>query len=366
MTLNDAAQKFNNFQRPVAYFHVNGSLLPGEQLIYTSIQVNMSTGMEASDCTLEVVGQYSRFEDGKLQMDTSLDKLVLGAKLEVFLGYGESKNAQSVFVGYISSQEIDIQGDRVAVIVTAMDCKQFMMSSYRSLQKKGITKYSEAVNDVLKNYTALYKSKQVEVSAEVLAPIEQHNQSDYDFVVSLAKRLNYLFYVVQDTVYFVSYKKFTDSLLTVEPGENLRRFRREVTLANQVKSVTVRNHNTEDASKPFEAKATAVTGVGGGKKAGADATKLITATMEKVVADGSVRSEAESKARAQALLDQMSMGFLTGTIELSGIPILFPGHMITLKGFNEDLNRDYFITKVVHHLDRDGFDTIVHIAGNKM
>lgn len=98
----------------------------------------------------------------------------------------------------------------------------------------------------------------------------------------------------------------------------------------------------------------------------ADATKLITATMEKVVADGSVRSEAESKARAQALLDQMSMGFLTGTIELSGIPILFPGHMITLKGFNKDLNRDYFITKVVHHLDRDGFDTTVHIAGNKM
>ena len=47
-------------------------------------------------------------------------------------------------------------------------------------------------------------------------------------------------------------------------SRNLYRLRREVTLSNQVKSVTVRSHNVEDADKPFESKAVSVTGVGGG------------------------------------------------------------------------------------------------------
>ena len=366
MTLSDAEKKYNGFERPVAYFKINDAELSGTSLIYHDIQVTLSTGMEASDCTVEVVGQYSRFEDGELKLDAALSKIVLGAKLEVFLGYGASDNAESVFVGYISSIEMDLEGETTTMVVTAMDCKQFMMNSFRSLRKKDIKKYSEAVTDVLKNYSSVYTGTEVEASPEILAPIEQHNQSDYDFVVSLAKRLNYLFYVVAGKVYFVSYKKFTDSVLTVEPGANLYRLRREVTLAGQVKSVTVRNHNVEDAEKPFESKATTVTAVGGGSKAGAETTKLINDTMEKVVVDNAVRSEAEAKSRAEALMNELSMGFLTGTMEIAGLPPVVPGHMVTLGKINDDFNRDYFITKVVHHMDKEGFETTIHFAGNKV
>ena len=366
MTLSDAEKKYNGFERPVAYFKINDAKLSGESLIYHDIQVTLSAGMEASDCTLEVVGQYSRFEDGELKMDAALSKLVLGAKLEVFLGYGEADSAESVFVGYISSIETSLEGENTSMVVTAMDCKQFMMNSFRSLRKKDIKKYSEAVTDVLKNYSALYTGTEVEASDQVLSPIEQYNQSDYDFVVSLAKRLNYLFYVVAGKVYFVSYKKFTNSVLTVEPGYNLRRLRREVTLSNQVKSVTVRNHNVEDAAKPFESKAVAVTAVGGGKTAGADSSKVINQNMEKVVVDNTVRSEAEAKARAQALLNELSMGFLTGSMEIAGLPIVIPGRMVTLAKINEEFNRDYFITKVVHHMDTEGYETTIHFAGNKV
>ena len=366
MTLSDAEKKYNGFERPVAYFKVNDAKLSGESLIYHDIQVTLSAGMEASDCTLEVVGQYSRFEDGELKMDAALSKLVLGAKLEVFLGYGEADSAESVFVGYISSIETSLEGENTSMVVTAMDCKQFMMNSFRSLRKKDIKKYSEAVTDVLKNYSALYTGTEVEASDQVLSPIEQHSQSDYDFVVSLAKRLNYLFYVVAGKVYFVSYKKFTDSVLTVEPGRNLRRLRREVTLSNQVKSVTVRNHNVEDADKPFESKVVTVTAVGGGKTAGADSSKVINQKMEKVVVDNTVRSEAEAKARAQALMNELSMGFLTGTMEIAGVPVVIPGRMVTLAKVNDEFNRDYFITKVVHHMDTEGYETTIHFAGNKV
>ena len=366
MNLKEAQQKYNGFERPVAWFKVNDAKLSGESLIYKDVRVTLTAGMEASDCVVEIVDRYARFEDGALKLDAALSKLALGAKLEAFLGYGEAKDAESVFVGYISAVETDIEGDRVTTLVTAMDCKQFMMGSYRSLRKKDIKKYSEAVSDVLKSYSSLYSGTVVEATGEVKAPIEQHNQSDYDFVVSLAKKLNYLFYVSAGKVHFVSYKKYTDSVLTVSPGPNLRRLRREVTLSNQVKSVTVRSHNPEDADKPFESKAASVTAVGGGSKSGAESSKLISNEVAKVVVDNTVQSEAEAKARAEALMNEAAMGFLTGEMELPGLPPVVPGHMVTVEKVDKSFNRDYFITRVVHHMDTDGFETTVQFAGSKV
>ena len=119
MTLNEAAQKNNGFERPVAYFKLNDAPLSGESLIYHDVRVTLTAGMEASDCTAEIVGQYSRFEDGELVLDAALESIVLGAKLEVFLGYGDSKNAESVFVGYVSSTELVVEGEKTSLIVTA-------------------------------------------------------------------------------------------------------------------------------------------------------------------------------------------------------------------------------------------------------
>lgn len=366
MNLRDAEKKYNGFERPVAWLKVNDAKLSDKNLIYQDIRVTLTAGMEASDCVVEIVDRYARFENGGLKLDGALSKLALGAKLEAFLGYGDGKNAESVFVGYISAVETDIQGDRVSVLVTAMDCKQFMMGSYRSLRKKDIKKYSEAVSDVLKSYSAMYSGTVVEATGEVKAPIEQHNQSDYDFVVGLAKKLNYLFYVSAGKVYFVSYQKNTDSILTVAPGKSLRRLRREVTLANQVKSVTVRSHNAEDLSKPFESKAVKVAAVGGGKKSGAESSKLIGDSAAKVVVDNTVQSEAEAKARAEALMNETAMGFLTGEIEIPGLPPVIPGHMVTVEKVDKSFDRDYFITRVIHHMDTEGFETIIQFAGSKV
>lgn len=366
MNLRDAEKKYNGFERPVAYFKVNDAKLSGESLIYQDIRVTLTAGMEASDCAAEILGQYSRFEDGELKLDAALGKLTLGSKLEVFMGYGEADKAEPVFVGYISTLETEIQGDRVSMLVTAMDCKQFMMSSFRSLRKKDIKKDSEAVADVLKSYSAMYSGTVIEATGEVKAPIEQHNQSDYDFVVSLARRQNYLFYVLAGKVYFVSYKKFTDSVLTVAPGRNLRRLRREITLAGQVKSVTVRGHNPDDADQPFQSKAASVNAVGGGTESGAESSNLIGEAAEKVVVDSAVQSEAEAKSRAEALLNETAMGFLTGEMEMAGLPPVIPGRMVTVEKVDKSFNRDYFITRVIHHMDAEGFETTIHFAGSKV
>ena len=47
MTLNEAAQKNNGFERPVAYFKLNDAPLSGESLIYHDVRVTLTAGMEA-------------------------------------------------------------------------------------------------------------------------------------------------------------------------------------------------------------------------------------------------------------------------------------------------------------------------------
>ena len=73
-----------------------------------------------------------------------------------------------------------------------------------------------------------------------------------------------------------------------------------------------------------------------------------------------------STENAPAFSLYQSMGFLTGTMEIAGLPPVVPGHMVTLAKINDDFNRDYFITKVVHHMDTEGFETTIHFAGNKV
>ena len=62
----------------------------------------------------------------------------------------------------------------------------------------------------------------------------------------------------------------------------------------------------------------------------------------------------------------MSMGFLTGEMEIAGLPPVIPGRMVTVGKVNKDFNRDYFITSVVHHVDKEGYQTTIRFAGNKV
>ena len=371
MDLEALAKQYGGFLKPFHYITIDGKKLEDKTLVIEDISVILTSGYESSICSLNVLGKNSKYSEDELKVNPGLaQNFKLGSKIEVFMGYGSEKTAEDttkmVFSGVITSIEFAYSYDDVRYMVEAMDVKAFMMNNRRSELKKDITKYSDAVTNVLKDYSALYEAMTVDQTEELTVPIEQYNQSDYDFVVGIARKINYLFFVVQGKVYFIKYTTNKDSTVTITPGRYLRYFRREKALNNQVKSVTVRSNDELNPDEPFEGKATSVDVIGNGSQGGSDVSSFIDENKDRLIIDNTIKSAAEAKARAEAELLKISMQFATGEFEVIGIPEIEPGKFVTVQKINEEFDNDYFITEVKHVMNEDGYKTICKFEVNKI
>lgn len=366
-TIEDMAKKYNNFYEPSLVVLIDDKEVESNSLIIENASVTLTSGCESSVCSLSVVAADSQYENDKISASKNLESFSLGAKIEIKVAYSNSNNESIIFSGYITSVDFEYGADElVRYNIEAMDVKFFMMNNLRSELKPDIKKYSEAVTNVLKDYSSLYESSSIDQTDDVNITIEQYNQSDYDFIVSMAKKVNYLFYVVNGVVYFKSYTSDRQSILTIYPCEYLMYFKRETTLAEQVKKVTVRSNDELNPSTPIEATVVNVETVGKGQKSSVDISTRIDEGMHKIIIDNTVKSKAEAERIAQAELNKASLKFATGEFQTYGIPDLVPGKYVTVTKFNDDINNDYFIKEVNHNISPGKFITTCKYEVNKI
>ena len=367
-TIDQYEESYKDFSKPLMYVKVEGKRVQDDGLAYTFLTTEMSMGNEASYCKFTIISRDTSCKDNKLSIPSALsEKFKLGDKVEIYLGYTVDTTAKLVFTGYVTSINVEYTGrEDVSYTIEAMDLKIFMMSNFRSEIKKDMKSYSDVVTDILKDYSSFYTGKKIDSTESITSPIEQYNQSDYDFVVSLARKVDYMFFVCKGEVNFIDYTKLSESVITISPNDYLYSLEREISISKQIKAVTVRTNNEEDPDTPIEGKAVSITTVGKGSRAGSDVTKLISDKMEKTIVDNSVKSEAEAKARAQAELNRSAMNFVSGECELIGIPELEPGKFITIKDINKSIDGDYLITSIKHVFDTEGYKTICKFGANKI
>lgn len=371
-TIEDLANGYGYFENPHLCVKIEGEdILKDDEIIIENASVVVSTGIESSVFTLSISGKntYYSHKQKKFITDPKLKKVnKLGAKIEVYMGYNNAKNSKRVFVGYIYTINSKIIGESedVGYEIEALDTKAFMMNNTRSDIKKDVKKYSDAVSGVLKDYSAFYEEVKVDQTDELTVPISQYNQSDYDFVVDLARKLNYLFYVFDGKVNFIKYSTNKEVTAVISPGKYLRDFNREITLSEQIKSVKVRNNNEQNPEEPIEGVATTVESIGKGSKTATDLTKTINDKMEKVIIDTSVKSPAEAKIRAEAELTRLSLNFAKGSFKVIGIPDIEPGKYVKIKGIDEDMDEEYFITEVKHEIKNYEYETYCKFEVNKI
>lgn len=369
MNLNDYEDKYENFDIPLMYVKVSGRRIEDEDLAYTDLYVETTMGIEASLCRFTIVARNTLCtDDGKLKVSSSLKgKFNLGNEISVYIGYNDDSKLKQIFDGYITSINFEYTGrEEVSYTIESMDLKVFMMNNFRSELKKDMKRYSDVVSDILKNYSSLYKSKKIDRTQEIETFIEQHNQSDYDFIVFMARKIDYKFFVINGEVKFIDYTKLKGSILTVSPGKYLYSFEREISLNKQLKKVVVRTNSEKNPNKSIEGSAVSVTTVGKGRRSGSEITKLINGTMQRTIIDNSVKSESQAKSRAQAELNRMSMDLVSGVCKIVGIPELEPGKFITVKNIDSDIDSDYLITGVEHIFNYEGYKTICKFGANKV
>ena len=366
---DDLAKKYNGFQKPLVMIKVNGVEIDKETLLINKVTCGLTAGYEASYCSMEIEAIGNVYEDGKgLKLNDKIDVFELGSKLEISMGYYDKSTLKLVFVGYVTKLEFNYDNrDRTIYQIEAMDCKTFMMDVRRSEAKSDVKKFTDGVVSVLDKYSQFYDDVDIEPTKDELTkPLEQFNESDYEFIVKIAKKINYLFFIINNKVIFKHQLSLKENCLTVSPGPHLTFFKRRITLNEQIKKVKVINNDEKDPTNLIVGSAEDVAAVGKGSKGATEVSKVISGDMEKTIIDHEATSVAIANTRAKAELEALSMRFATGEFEIVGIPDVEPGKFVTVDLLEKKYNNDYFVTQVTHEYNHSKFTTVCKFNANKI
>ncbi len=367
--------KYGGFRKPEVLVSVGGKKLPDKKLQYTigDVDIELTSGFEASIAEFSIFDAYDSqihsFETDKLQKYISL-----GSKVEIYLGYDDSVSL--VFVGIIAKTSYRYSQNLGEIRITAMDMKCVMMSGSYSRQLKA-TEFTEAVKEIFEKpiYEKL-KSQEiitdVKITKDLIAAptgnsngssetIEMVAESDYEFIVKLAKKYNYDFFIENGTVYFRKAKSVTNPLFTMIPGNGFLSYNIEYDITGIAEKVIARVHDAGNAkliqqSEKFSNK------VSNGNKA-----NNIFKGKEIVYVDPTITSEEEAKNRVSSIMEEMSYRLGTLDATLIGLPEMKPGYFLDLQNFGKGPSNVFYITSVRHVLSIEGgYETLITAKTNSM
>ena len=205
---------------------------------------------------------------------------------------------------------------------------------------------------------------EIDSTTTVYEHIYQHNQSDLAFLMHRAWRIGYECFVEDEKLYFRK-PPTGKGELEIYYGQDLLSFYPRITMAEQVKEVTVRGWNIEQV-EPIIGKASASAGSlypevpAKGKQSAWDGKF---GTSKLVIVDQPVVDQAEADILAKARLDELSGAFIQADGTAFRRPHIRAGKMLDLKGLGKRLSGTYLVTSATHRYEESGLTTDFTVQG---
>lgn len=362
MDFDSLKTKYKGFQTPVAVVKVNNRMVIDKKSPFqiSNIEVDLTCGYEASIASFEIYGAYNSV---KAQFETEeIQKYIyLGSKVEIYMGYGEK--AKLIFIGLIAKVSYQMREDDIPCIqVTAMDAKSIMMAGNYSRQLKA-TQFTEAAKEILMRapYARLQSMgiiKNIQVSQPILTPsvgdtasaqtIEMVAESDYEFLVKLAKKNNYEFFCECGDIIFRKAKSVQMPLFTLTPAMGIYNFEVEYDITGLAETIYARSTDPSKA-KVIESKGKFSNKISLGNKA-----KPLLKGSERVYIDPTISSKEEAQDRVNSLMEDMSFRYGTLTCDMVGLPEMKPGYFLDMQCMGEGPSNVFYMVGVHHSMRGSG------------
>ncbi len=363
-TFEQLEKKYGNFSDGACEINIDGFSL-AEKYTVKNLTVRISAMYDAGYAEFTIADGFDESADGFTPDKTLSQKLEEGKKVTISLGYGDK--LVKTFIGYIDGIRMEYsRGEAFSFTVTCLDGKGMMMNSRRSEIKTNVKKYSDAVKKTLGLYGEWFSVGKVTPTAELTVPFSQLGESDYDFVVRLAKRINYSFYIHLGKAYFVPLGGDRTVLFELTPSVRVMRLSIETGLRRRVSKVVVVNNDEKDEKKRIKSEVSGVNLLESGGTAKAAANRAIKNDMIKTIADPAATTAEIAKTIAQAELDRLSYASVEGSARIVGCPELYPGVFVNISGFGSAFEKSYYIKRVTHSLCGDNFTTTLELGGNEL
>ena len=291
-------------------------------------------------CTLQV--GYPAGQLSGLPFETLDDsKLEIGKELEVRMGSMGESTTQSLFTGEIVTVEPDFHAGGVAMVVRAYDKTHRMMRSRKQRAFQGYTT-SDIVKKICQEHGL---SCSVQSSGSPHKYLLQHNETDFDFVLRLGRRVGFEFTVDAGKANFRAPEKDTPSVELSYP-DDLSAFRPRITAVQQVEKVNVRGFDLQTKQAVLQTANNARQVTKAGIERGTVAKKFPGAVLE--IAGQSFKTSDEARDMAQASLDQLANAYLAAEGTCHGDPKIKAGALIKINGLGRNYSGTYRVAKAVH------------------
>ncbi|MEA2136246.1 MAG: hypothetical protein QOC68_4155 [Solirubrobacteraceae bacterium] len=292
-------------------------------------------------CTLQV-GYPAKAEGEPFQaLDDS--KFEIGKELEVKLGATDETVTQTLFKGEIVTVEPEFHAGSVAMVVRAYDKTHRMMRS-----RKQRVFFQQTVSDIVGKVCREYGlNATTKASGDPHDAVIQHNETDFEFVQRLGRRIGFEFVVDASDVTFAPPDANGEKVELSYP-DDLRSFRPRITAVQQVEKVNVRGFDFK-AKRGVLATATSpqqVTGAGITRKQ--VSSKFAGAVLE--IGGQSFDKQGEAKVMAQAMLDQLANAYLGAEGSCAGNPKIKAGILLKISGVGRNYSGTYRVAKATHVL----------------
>lgn len=346
---------------PSVEITLGGKKLDTTKIPVTNLEVELSAEGAAGGCTFTVDGLFD-YENSKWKNDLA-KTIKPGAKLEVSGGY---VTRYPLFYGYVDEFSMEhSNAGAPRLTVSGIDGLGYLMSCqepYYGGKKKG----KEIITEILKKSVSAGFAKKVDVDGshalkEYETPLVKDQVDDFKFLRVLAQRYGMVLMGINGELIFDALWKKSESILKLTMGKGLLSFQKRVSLKGQVGKVVIWGRDAQQ--KFIKGEASSIKTGGKGKSAAQLVPGLKTAALREY--SEFVRTNDECKRLAQARLDGIAMGLVSGEGMCVGIPELIPGRFLTIDGLEDEAEGVYFLSKVTHSFTTEGYYTRFEVKGAK-
>lgn len=349
VSMSSLASKYKDFMVPAMKLKAGGHDLSGKTE-YAVESVELTLSQEASSAaSIRLTNAYD-LKNRKFVSDVSSD-FILGELIEVQMGYGSSLT--SLFYGYVDEISYELS-DSPSVNVTAVDVRKIMMGSKKSNISHKVKSYSDAFQEVVKTYSAAYKSTDVDATDKMDVDCIPQNGNDYDFIKKvLCRKGDRDFFVHAGKVYFKKTSADLFGTVEMEWGRDFFSFQRRATFQDVVIRILGQNlKKKEEVEAEVKVK-------GDDKQ-----KKLVQSERTEMDADiedtGSAKKIADYKAEQEKKRGRQASG------SCIGIPEILPGgHVKIKKGDSSLMDGTYDVIEARHIFSSDGYRTTFDAGGWK-
>ena len=352
--------KYKSFFAPECEITIGSLKIKNTDVSIPEVEVELAADGTAGGCRILIADKYSYKStswDSKL-----VGALTVGAKLKISMGYSTKSE---VFFGYVDDYTFEYNEDTgPRIYITGMDGLGYLMS-VRSRVYAGEKKVGELVKQLLNDAVSAGAAEKMTVGMSISDMTVQRiveGEDSFTFLNTLAKQVGASFFCVDGEIIFDKVNSFSLALTTLEYGKGLISFSKRLSLANQPGKVIV--HGRDVNNEPIKGEASSTTLSGDGKAAASIASKLLKKSVYEEE-NPLVLTADECKKLAQNRFDDMAQNFVHGEGVCVGLPELIPGRYIKVSGMDKNTNGSYFLKKVVHIFNEDGYYIRFEVGGAK-